>query len=136
MSSGAAPGYGRSVPRIEETFSAEPRNISAARRFVTDTLAAWDAESFEWAAVTATSELATNALLHAGTGFTVSLRLHDDLLRLAVTDQSLRLPKQRSHGTQAATGRGLNLVYALSAAHGVDATPAGKTIWCDMRPEA
>jgi hypothetical protein len=57
-------------------------------------------------------------------------------LRLAVTDQSVRLPKQRSNGTQAATGRGLNLVYALSAAHGVDETPAGKTVWCDMRPES
>jgi anti-sigma regulatory factor (Ser/Thr protein kinase) len=124
------------VPRIEETFSAEPRNISAARRFVTDTLAAWDAESFEWAAVAATSELATNALLHAGTGFTVSLRLHDDLLRLAVTDQSVRLPRQRGNGTQAATGRGLNLVYALSAAHGVEATPVGKTVWCDVRPDS
>lgn len=136
MSSGAAPGYRRSVPRMEETFSAEPCNISAARRFVTDTLAAWDAESFEWAAVAATSELATNALLHAGTGFTVSLRLQDDLLRLAVTDQSVRLPRQRGNGTHATTGRGLNLVYALSAAYGVDATPAGKTVWCDMRPES
>jgi anti-sigma regulatory factor (Ser/Thr protein kinase) len=136
MSTGAAQGYRRSVPRVEETFSAEPRNISAARRFVTATLAAWDAESFEWAAVAATSELATNALLHAGTGFTVSLRLHDDLLRLAVTDQSVRLPRQRGGDSQAATGRGLNLVYALSAAHGVDATPLGKTVWCDMRPES
>jgi anti-sigma regulatory factor (Ser/Thr protein kinase) len=120
---------------VEETFTAEPCNISAARRFVTDTLAAWDAASFEWAAVIAASELATNALLHAGTRFTVSLRLDDDLLRLAVTDHSVRLPQQRGKSSEAATGRGLNLVYALSAAHGVDATAAGKTIWCDMRAE-
>jgi anti-sigma regulatory factor (Ser/Thr protein kinase) len=123
------------VPLVEETFTAQPCNIAAARRFVTDTLAAWDAASFEWAAVIAASELATNALLHAGTRFTVSLRLDDDLLRLAVTDHSLRLPRQRGNGSEAATGRGLNLVYALSAAHGVDATAAGKTIWCDMRAE-
>lgn len=123
------------MPRVEETFSAEPCNISAARRFVTDTLSAWGATTFEWAAVTAASELATNALLHAGTRFTVSLRLDDDLLRLAVTDQSGRLPQQRVNGSQATTGRGLNLVYALSAAHGVEATAAGKTIWCDMRAE-
>lgn len=120
---------------MEESFSAEPCNISAARRFVTDTLAAWDAASFEWAAVTAASELTTNALLHARTGFTVSLRLDDDLLRLAVTDHSVRLPQQRGNGSQATTGRGLNLVYALSAAYGVDATAAGKTVWCDMRAE-
>ena len=123
------------MPRLEATFSAEPCNISAARRFVTDTLTAWDAASFEWPAIIATSELTTNALLHAGTSFTVSLRLDDDLLRLAVTDHSGRLPQQRGNGSQATTGRGLNLVYALSAAHGVDATAAGKTVWCDMRAE-
>ena len=121
------------MPRVEETFSAEPHNISAARRFVTDTLAAWDAGSFEWAAVTAVSELTTNALLHARTGFTVSLRLDDDLLRLAVTDQSLRMPQQRVYGAKATTGRGMNLVYALSAAHGVESTSAGKTVWCEVR---
>jgi anti-sigma regulatory factor (Ser/Thr protein kinase) len=124
------------VPRIEETFSAEPRNVSAARRFVTDTLAEWDAPAFEWAAVTAASELTTNALLHAGTGFTVSLHLADDLLRLAVTDLSVGWPAQRGHSAQTTTGRGMNVVRALSFAQGVESTPAGKTVWCDMRPDA
>ena len=132
----AVRGYRRPVPLVEETFSAEPRNISAARRFVTDTLAEWDAAAFEWAAVTAASELTTNALLHAGTGFTLSLRLHNNRLRLAVTDQSLRLPRQRGYGGQASTGRGMKLVYALSSAHGVESTAVGKTIWCDVRPDA
>jgi anti-sigma regulatory factor (Ser/Thr protein kinase) len=124
------------VPRIEETFSAEPRNVSAARRFVTETLAEWDAAAFEWAAVTAASELTTNALLHAGTGFTVSLHLDDDLLRLAVTDLSVRLPHQRGHSAQTTTGRGMHVVRALSFAQGVESTSAGKTVWCDMRPDA
>jgi anti-sigma regulatory factor (Ser/Thr protein kinase) len=132
----AARGYRRSVPRVEETFNAEPRNISAARRFVADTLAEWDATAFEWAAVTAASELATNALLHAGTGFTLSLRLDGGRLRLAVTDQSVRPPQQRGFGAHAATGRGLNLVYALSAAHGIESSAAGKTVWCDVRADA
>jgi anti-sigma regulatory factor (Ser/Thr protein kinase) len=123
------------VPWVEETFSAEPRNVSAARRFVTDTLTAWDAAAFEWAAVTAASELTTNALLHAGTGFTVSLRLDDDLLRLAVTDHSVRLPHQRSHDAHATTGRGMHVVRALSSAHGVESTAAGKTVWCDVRAD-
>jgi anti-sigma regulatory factor (Ser/Thr protein kinase) len=121
---------------VEETFSAEPRNISAARRFVTDTLAAWDAADFEWAAVTAASELTTNALLHAGTGFTLSLRLDNGQLRVAVTDQSIRFPKQRGFGSQATTGRGMDVVTALSAAHGVESTPTGKTVWCDVRADA
>lgn len=114
-------------------FSAEPRNVSAARRFVADTLAAWDADRFEWAAITAASELTTNAVLHARTNFTLSLHLNDDLLRLAVTDQSVRLPRPRSYGARATTGRGMNLVYALSSAHGVESTSSGKTVWCVVR---
>jgi anti-sigma regulatory factor (Ser/Thr protein kinase) len=124
------------VPKVEETFSAEPRNISAARRFVADTLAAWDATAFEWSAVTAVSELTTNAVLHAGTAFTVSLRLDDDQLRLAVTDRSARLPHPRSYGADATTGRGMALVYALSSAHGVETTAAGKTVWCHVITDA
>lgn len=124
------------MPRVEETFTAEPCNISAARRFVADTLAKWDAAAFEWAAITAASELTTNALLHARTAFTLSLRLDDDLLRLAVTDDSSRLPRPRSYGAEASTGRGMSLVRALSAAVGVETTAAGKTVWCDVLAEA
>ncbi len=121
--------------RVEETFSAEACNISAARRFVTKTLVAWGAADFEWAAVVAASELATNAVLHAGTEFTVSLRLVKGLLRLAVTDESFRVPQQRSRDPQATDGRGMNLVYALSEAHGIEWTSAGKTIWCEVRAD-
>ena len=123
------------MPRVEETFSAEPGNVSAARRFVTDTLAAWDAAAYEWAAVMAASELTTNAVLHARTDFTLSLRLDHDRLRLSVTDQSARLPTQRGYGSNATTGRGLDVVYALSAAHGTESTPTGKTIWCEVRAD-
>ena len=136
MLAGAVRRYRCSVPIVEETFSAEPHNISAARRFVTDTLATWGAAAFEWAAVTAASELTTNAVLHAGTAFTLSLRLDHDGLRLAVTDQSVRLPRQREYGGQASTGRGMKLVYALSSRHGVVSTAVGKTVWCDVRPDA
>jgi anti-sigma regulatory factor (Ser/Thr protein kinase) len=123
------------VPRVEETFSAEPGNVSAARRFVSDTLAAWDAAAFEWAAVTAASELTTNAVLHARTAFTVSLRLQNNLLRLAVSDESVRLPNQRDYGSRATTGRGLDVVSALSSAHGIESTATGKTVWCDVRAD-
>lgn len=124
------------MPRVEETFAAEPRNISAARRFVAATLAEWDASAFEWAAITAASELTTNAVLHARTAFTLSLQLDDDLLRLAVTDDSFRVPRPRSYGVQATTGRGMSLVRALSAAVGVETTAAGKTVWCDVLADA
>jgi anti-sigma regulatory factor (Ser/Thr protein kinase) len=124
------------VPQVQETFSAAPRNVSAARRFVADTLAQWDADAFEWAAITAVSELTTNVVLHARTGFTLRLCLQDDLLRLEVSDQSTRLPRLSNHTDHASTGRGMSVVDALAAAHGVVSTPAGKTVWCEVRANA
>jgi anti-sigma regulatory factor (Ser/Thr protein kinase) len=116
-------------------FSADRRNVAAARRFVTATLASWEAAAFDWVAVIAVSELTTNAVLHARTSFTVSLRLDEDLLRIAVTDRSVLPPQQRSHGPEATSGRGMNLLNDLSAAQGVEWTAVGKTVWCQLRAD-
>lgn len=121
------------MPDTEATFGADHRNVSAARAFVKRTLAEWDATAFEWAAVTLVSELATNAVLHARTSFTVVLRLTDDLLRISVSDESVRLPQQRNYGTDATTGRGLHLLHDLSSSDGVEVTAGGKTVWCELR---
>jgi anti-sigma regulatory factor (Ser/Thr protein kinase) len=121
------------VPAAESTFTADERQVSFARRFVVQALQEWGAERFEWAATALVSEMATNAVLHARTGFTVSLRLVDDVLRIAVADMSSRLPQQRVYGVEAATGRGLVLMDDLSDAHGVDASPDGKSVWCELR---
>ncbi|MDQ1629027.1 MAG: hypothetical protein QOI54_2771 [Actinomycetota bacterium] len=121
------------MPAAEATFSADTRSVSEARRFVNETLDSWAADPFAWSAVTLVSELTTNAVLHAGTGFTVALRLTDERLRLAVSDQSLSLPIQRDYGVNATTGRGLSLVKNLAAEDGVELTAAGKTVWCELR---
>lgn len=121
------------MPDAEATFTADDRQVSAARRFVVQALQEWGAERFEWAATALVSEMATNAVLHARTGFTVSLRLVDDVLRISVADMSSRLPQQRAYGLDAATGRGLVLMDDLSDAHGVDAAPGGKSVWCELK---
>ena len=121
------------MPQTEATFTADDRQVSAARRFVVQALQEWGAERFEWAATALVSELATNAVLHARTGFTVTVRLVDDVLRIAVADMSARLPQQRAYGVDAATGRGLVLMDDLSDAHGVDLSAGGKSVWCELR---
>ncbi|HEV7861721.1 MAG TPA: MEDS domain-containing protein, partial [Acidimicrobiia bacterium] len=61
-----------------------------ARRFVTHTLVSWGHTDLVDDAAVVTTELATNAVLHAGTDFTVTVsRRPDGAIRVAVRDASL-----------------------------------------------
>ncbi len=120
---------------MQREFSDEHRSVAAARRFVSAVLTEWDAEGFDWVATTVVSEMATNAVLHARTPYSVSLHLSDELLRIAVSDASPRMPQRRAYGPDATTGRGLSLIRALAEADGVDATGTTKTVWCQLRAD-
>lgn len=118
------------MPRAVTTLEASAASVSEARSFLVRTLDEWGAADLEWSAALVLSELATNAVLHAGTRFTVALGLDDSgVLRLEVTDGSARVPRQRHYGLDATTGRGLGLVGSLSSDWGVQREGAGKTIW-------
>jgi anti-sigma regulatory factor (Ser/Thr protein kinase) len=106
---------------------------AAARSFVTGILAAWDyPELVDDAAVIAT-ELATNAVLHAGTEFTVTVsRRPEGTLRVSVRDASLEPPRPRRAPPLAGSGRGLGLVHALAAGWGTDILPDGKVVWAQL----
>lgn len=92
-----------------------------------------DAGDFEFAASQLVSELATNAVIHARTRFSVSLSLEDDCLRLTVADRSPRSPVTKSHSQDATTGRGLSLVQALADDWGVQHHQGGKAVWAIIR---
>lgn len=86
----------------------------------------------------ALSEVVTNAVLHARTPLEVTLVMEPDcVLRVEVADHSPELPSQRGYSSQATTGRGMDLVAALTAECGVlpDAR-GGKTVWFVVRAEA
>ena len=128
-------GFGGSS--AEASFSPDVATVGEARRFVSDTLSAWDADGMSWTAMLLVTELATNAVLHASTPYDVSLeRRGDGTLRLGVTDGSVRKPRARDYAVDATTGRGLGLVGSLAIAWGTSALPSGKTVWCDIAPEA
>lgn len=64
-------------------YAPEPAAVGAARRFVRDTLRSWELAGPAWGqlvedAVLLTSELVTNAVLHAGTPVRVTCRLLAD----------------------------------------------------------
>lgn len=114
----------------ELALTATAASVSQARRFLGATLVGWAATSVQWAAEQVLSELATNAVIHAGTPFRVRLRLADEALRIEVQDGSPRTPRQRHYGMSATTGRGLALVSSLSHEWGVVRDTGGKTVWC------
>jgi len=113
-------------------FSEGSASVRAARRFVAKTLSSWGQEDAVWDAQLVVSELATNAVLHAGTPFTVRLTLADRSVRLEVDDGVSRAPRERRFGPDATTGRGISLIAEVSASWGVSMRPGGKSVWCEL----
>ena len=123
--------------RTTRTFAPEPVSAREARRFLRAFLVARDREDLTDAAELALSEVVTNAVLHAHTSFDVTAELAEDgELRVEVADRSSQLPAQRDYGAQATTGRGMQLVAALTAACGVRSHGSGgKAVWFVVRSE-
>ena len=113
------------------TLPADPSSAGAARRFVVERLLNVDEEIVEAAALL-TTELATNAILHAATEFAVNVTTDRDRVRIELTDASPVLPVRRDFSTAAGTGRGLRLVEALAARWGVETEPPGKTVFFEV----
>ena len=78
------------------------------------------------------SELASNAILHAQTDFTVRVHDRDDVLRIEVADGSAVAPTKKDYGPDAITGRGLQLVESVADRWGVDVVAGGKTVWFEL----
>ncbi len=116
------------------SLPAEPASAAAARRFVRDVLASWGAHEFEDPAVLLTSELVTNAVLHARSAPLLSLRLVDGRLRVGVSDGTPVAPVRKRYGQDAATGRGLLLVETMASAWGSEPSGAGKLVWFELEP--
>jgi anti-sigma regulatory factor (Ser/Thr protein kinase) len=76
------------VFHAEIAFEGRPGSVAAARRFVLEALASAGASEEAWAAAHAVSELATNAVVHAGTPYVVRVFVDDSAVRIAVTDGS------------------------------------------------
>ena len=112
--------------------------VSQARRYVRRVLRELDAAHLEESGELAVSELVTNAVLHAGTPSTVTVRTTPaGGVRVEVSDTSPAPVQTRHHGPAATTGRGLQLVAAVSSAWGVEVLPErsgpGKCVWFEPR---
>ena len=127
----------------------EPAAVAAARKFVRDTLCSWlDAGPGTAAdaaadgglvddAVLLTSELVTNAVVHAGTQVQVTCKLAAGAVEVVVRDShpARMVPGPAPDDTVPAErtgGRGLLLPSALAAAWGVSYGTDAKAVWFRM----
>jgi MEDS: MEthanogen/methylotroph, DcmR Sensory domain/Histidine kinase-like ATPase domain len=78
------------------------------------------------------SELATNAVIHAGTPFAVGVRCDGSSVRISVQDWSSAQPIMRESNPHVLSGRGLRLIATVSRAWGIDYGPDGKTVWAEL----
>ena len=126
----ARPGATRSFPLDRDA----PR---AARHFALDLLRSWRlgqrcGVTLASDVAIVVSELATNAVRHARSGFTVSLTLAGDVIRIRVEDAR---PLPGVHGDPplpVSPDHGLGLVAAVSVRWGVQPADGGKTVWAEL----
>ena len=85
-------------------------------------------------AVLLTSEIVSNALLHARTQVDLLLIMASSGVRVEVHDGNARQPRPPATPAplDATTGRGLMMVEALAGRWGVDGTGDGKTVWFEL----
>ncbi|WP_344532391.1 SpoIIE family protein phosphatase [Streptomyces albiaxialis] len=121
--------------RAAATFEPVGRSVASARGFVRDTLQGWGLADIVDDSVVLTSELVTNAVVHAGTAAEVLCLRDEDGVRIEVVDRypERELPLQEP-GLQPGSpdregGRGLLLCAALATRWGVDYTAADKRVW-------
>ena len=108
------------------------RHVSRVRAFVAEELEKLGRAALIDDAVLVASELASNAMLHAGGITAVAVSQQGDLIRLEVHDRSRVPPVMARQSTEAMTGRGLRLVASISKEWGADPTEDGKVVWAEL----
>jgi anti-sigma regulatory factor (Ser/Thr protein kinase) len=110
-------------------------NVAVARRFVMDAVHRLGRDAAADVAELLTSEVVTNAVLHAGTAVQLRVLGAEGGVRIEVTDGTVGAPTRRHYSAEAATGRGLGLVEALASAWGTRPEGDGKTVWFTVAAE-
>ncbi len=115
-------------------FPCRPEAVTAARRFVRDVLHGQSRETVESAELMA-SELVTNCVRHAHTGFELTIQSQGEI-RVEVRDRGGGRPIVLSPTPREPAGRGLRIVDAMSDAWGVISTRDGKAVWFTLAQRA
>jgi CheY-like chemotaxis protein len=107
-------------------------SVTEARRFVTSAVGVAGADLVD-AVVLVTSEVVTNALVHASGEVSLVVRITAGGVRVEVSDRSAVALRQGVTGLLAESGRGLSIVDALASRWGIEPLAGGgKTVWFEI----
>jgi len=132
------------LPRVAtRTLGPDTGSVRTARDFTVATLQRWGIAERSQDIAIVISELLTNALRHAlpgsGDGGTVrpirfGLLQPGSCVLCAVADPSRAAPVLQTRGSFAETGRGMQIICALSDQWGFAPSDTGKVVWAMFSP--
>ena len=117
---------------VSQTFVSSTWSLRAVRRFVVTTMRTWGCEDGAADAELIASELATNAVSHARSHFSIGLSRHPGWVRIAVGDIDNTPPIARPPSRAGLGGLGLHLIDSIATGRGHEINSHGKIVWADI----
>lgn len=115
----------------QRTFSNSPESVTQARHYAAALLSGAPVRVIESTKLIV-SELASNCLRHAHSGFEVDIKIDDGRVWVAITDTGDGEPELRTPELTDVSGRGLQIVELLANEWGVVSEAPGKTVWASL----
>ena len=125
------PGASSDGNEAVRSFPGTMESMRTARVFVTGQLDPWTANAVAADAAIVIAELASNAVLHARTPFTVAVSWWADRVRIAVRD-AVPLPDAGDGRLVRKPGHGLDLVAKIARSWAVEPLADGKIVWAEL----
>ncbi|WP_328496100.1 ATP-binding protein [Streptomyces sp. NBC_00414] len=116
-------------------FLAEAEEVSALRSALRGHLGRWGLDELIDTAQLCVSELVSNVITHVGPGTPATLIVSKEGagLRIEVHDPDTRaLPTLRNEGVDSESGRGMDLITAVTDRWGVQLLADMKMTWCEL----
>ncbi len=121
------------VPEAVLNLPQDLGSVRNARRFVRDILTQWDLLPILDDALLVVSELAANAITHAGSDYRVRLSSGQRSVRIEVRDSGEGTPEPQPHNLTSEHGRGLLMVAAIAASWGIEHSEGRrKLVWAEL----
>jgi anti-sigma regulatory factor (Ser/Thr protein kinase) len=126
------PAADATIAEYSQVFLPVPEAVAAVRRFVNEVLVRWGERDLVTDATLVSSELATNAVLHASSPFRVSVDRSVGVVCIAIQDVAIDAAAPQDSTIQDDSGRGMMIVEALARRWGCDPLPTGKVVWAEL----